>query len=341
MTLPETIETIAIPKTGGIELLEKVTLPFPKVEPNHIVVKVEWGGVNFIDTYFRQGLYPLKSFPAPIGKEATGTIVQLPTDEKVLNDPAFKKFNFAVGSKIGTDALGAHATYISIPWTNAYPVPESVDTRLAAAALLQALTAVSFVEEAYPVQKGDIVLVHTAAGGLGLLLVQLIKHLGATVIGTTSTAAKAAIAKEHGADHMILYKSEDTLQRVLEITNGEGVHAVFDGVGKDTFETSLAALRRKGTLVGVGNASGAIPPVSPLRLAAKNIKLLRPTMNNYVFTPEEKLYYTNKVWDYVQKGVLKINIFKEYPFSSEGVREAQTELTTGKTTGKLLIKIAA
>ena len=148
--------------------------------------------------------------------------------------PSLISHSFPSTNPTTQDALGAHATYISIPWTNAYPVPESVDTRLAAAALLQALTAVSFVEEAYPVQKGDIVLVHTAAGGLGLLLVQLIKHLGATVIGTTSTAAKAAIAKEHGADHMILYKSEDTLQRVLEITNGEGVHAVFDGVGKDT-----------------------------------------------------------------------------------------------------------
>jgi NADPH:quinone reductase len=132
------------------------------------------------------------------------------------------------------DFLGAHANYISVPWLKVYPAPEGITSEIAAAALLQCLTTVTFFEEAYPVQKGDIILIHTIAGGLGLLMLQLAKHIGATVIGTTSNEEKAKIAKEHGADHVILYTKEDTVQRVLEITNGEGVHAVFDGVGKDT-----------------------------------------------------------------------------------------------------------
>ncbi|KAF9257094.1 NAD(P)-binding protein [Marasmius fiardii PR-910] len=337
--LPSTVEAIAIQKTGGYEVIEKITLPFPKVDPGHLVVKVEYLGVNFIDTYYRQGLYPYKEFPAVLGKETAGTIVALPTDPGVLKDPDFVRQNFAVGGKVACDYLGSHQTYISVPWLKAYPVTNGVSTLQAAAGTLQALTAVTFFEEAYKVSKGDIILIHTVAGGLGLLMAQLAKHIGATVIGTTSTREKAELAKKHGADHVILYKEEDTAQRVLEITRGEGVHAVFDGVGKDTFDSNFKMLRRKGTLVSVGNASGAVPPFPPIKLIEKNLKLLRPTMNNYTVTPDEVHYYGHKIFELIGNGVLKINVFKEYPFTAEGVQQAQRDLVEGKTTGKLVVKV--
>lgn len=191
--------------------------------------------------------------------------------------------------------LGTHATYISVPWKTVYPVPDSISTQLAAAGALQGLTAVTFFEEAYKVKKGDTILVHTVAGGLGLLFAQLGRRVGATVIGTTSSEEKAALAKENGADHIILYTKEDTVQRVLDLTNGEGVDAVFDGVGKDTwvqtiylfrrdinvkyvrFDNNFKLIKRKGTIVSVGNASGAVEPFQIARLVEKNVRLLRPT----------------------------------------------------------------
>ncbi|OAX39526.1 NAD(P)-binding protein, partial [Rhizopogon vinicolor AM-OR11-026] len=151
---------------------------------------------------------------------------------------------------------------------------------------------------------------------------------------------KAALAKANGADHVILYKNEDTVARVLEITNGEGVHAVFDGVGKDTFDSNFLMLRRKGTLVSVGNASGAVLPFPPIKLVQKNLKLLRPTMNNYTYTEEEVFYYGNALFFLLADGTLKTQVFKEYPFTTEGVRQAQIDLTSGKTTGKLVVKVS-
>ncbi|TEB38776.1 NAD(P)-binding protein [Coprinellus micaceus] len=325
--LPQTVEAITIPHTGGIEVIQKTTRPFPQQKADEFLIKVEYGGVNFIDTYFRGGLYPLKEFPAGIGKETAGTVVALPTDEAVLNHPVFQKQGFKVGGKVAADFNGSHATYISVSWKHVFVVPEGVSTRVAAAALLQGLTVATFTEEAYKVKKGDIILVHTVAGGL------------ATVIGTTSTPEKAELAKAHGADYVILYKSEDTVKRVLEITNGQGVDAIFDGVGKDTFDADFEMIKRKGTIVAVGNASGAIPPFSIFKLVPKNVRLLRPTLYGYIAEPEEADYYGNKLFKLVESGELKVNIFKEYPFSAEGVQDAQRDLTTGKTTGKVIIAI--
>ncbi|KAK2461521.1 hypothetical protein APHAL10511_005984 [Amanita phalloides] len=339
MSLPSYVQAITIPKTGGVDVMEKTKQPFPKVNPGDIVIKVEYAGVNFIDTYHRSGLYPVPQFPAIIGKETAGYIVAMPSDEGVLNNETFKKCGFRVGGKVAADYSGTHATYISVPWDSVYSVPENVPTRIAAASVLQGLTAVTFTEEAYDIQKGDIILIHTVAGGLGLLLCQLAKLKGATVIGTTSTEEKRRLAIENGADHVILYRQEDTVQRVLEITNGEGVHAVYDGVGKDTFDNDLKLIKRKGTIVSVGNASGAVPPFSILRLSEKNVTLLRPTMGNYVYTPEEGYYYGHKVFDLISKGLLKVHVFKEYPFTSEGVQQAHNDLTGGRTIGKLVIKV--
>ncbi|KAG1830803.1 hypothetical protein EV424DRAFT_1374565 [Suillus variegatus] len=340
MSFPSTIQAIAISKTGGPEVVEKREIPFPKVAPDHLVVKVQYLGINFIDTYYREGIYPASGFPFVIGKEASGVVVALPTDESVLNDPDYKKCGYKQGSRVALDYMGSHAEYVSAPWKTVYVIPESVSSLTAVSALVQGLTAISFMEEAYNVQKGDTILIHTVAGGLGLLMTQLAKSRGAIVIGTTSTPEKASLAKANGADHVILYKNEDTVARVLELTNGEGVHAIFDGVGKDTFESDLIMIKRKGTIVSVGNASGPVPPFPPIRLQKKNVKLLRPTMNNYTYTSTEILYYGNALFSLLADGTLKTRIFKEYPFTTEGVRQAQIDLTSGKTTGKLVVKVS-
>ncbi|KAF8913234.1 hypothetical protein CPB84DRAFT_1742588 [Gymnopilus junonius] len=341
MSLPATVEAITIPHTGGVEVIQKTTIPFPKPNPGDIVIKVEYFGVNFIDTYYRQGLYKYQSFPAVLGKETSGIIIALPTDESVLSNETFKKQGYKVGGKAAGDFLGSHATYISVPWKSVYPVPDSIPTKIAAAALLQGLTAVTFFEEAYKVKNGDTILVHTVAGGLGLLFAQLGHRVGATVIGTTSSQEKAELAKKNGANHVILYPVENTVKRVLELTNGQGVDAIFDGVGKDTFDDDFKMLKRKGTLVSVGNASGPVAPVSLLKLVEKNTVLLRPTMNNYVYTPEEAEHYGKALFQLVGNGDLSIKIFNEYPFTAEGVKQAHTDLTErgGKTIGKLLIKV--
>ncbi|KAF7303124.1 USP domain-containing protein [Mycena kentingensis (nom. inval.)] len=313
-----------------------------KPGPGEIVVKTEALGINFIDTYYRKGLYPVKEWPAILGVEAAGTIVALPTDEAVLSDPEYKKRGYTIGAKVavgGAGTFGLHADYVPTPWKIVHVLPEGVSTKVAAAALLQGLTALSFIEEAHNVKPGETILVHTVAGGLGLLFAQLIKARGATVIGTTSTKEKAELAKANGADHVILYKEEDTVQRVLEITNGVGVDAVFDGVGKDTFDSNFKMLKRKGTLVSVGNASGPVAPMAPIKLVEKNLRLLRPTYGNYAQTPEELLHYSSELFKLIAASSLKIRIHGEYPFTADGTKSAQMDLVGGKTTGKLLLTV--
>ncbi|KAI0035144.1 NAD-P-binding protein [Vararia minispora EC-137] len=341
MTYPATVKAVGINKQGGVEEIQDLTLPFPQPKPNELLVKVQWAGVNFIDTYLRSGLYPAPFLPFPSSNETAGVIVELPTDEGILQSEDFKKRGFKKGGKVAINALGSLKEYLSIPWDSAiYAVPDNVTTRVAGAALLQGITTLGQVTDAYNVQKGDIVLIHTIAGGVGLLHSQLSKARGATVIGTTSTPEKAELAKAHGADHVILYKSEDVVQRVLELTNGLGVHVIYDGVGKDTFESDFKMIRRKGTIVSFGNASGSVPPVPLFKLTEKNVKLLRPTAGNWVVTLEEKNYYGNELFRLVSTGELKINIYGEYSFTADGVRQAQLDLVGGKTTGKLLIKVA-
>ncbi|KAF9005716.1 NAD(P)-binding protein [Hymenopellis radicata] len=340
MSLPSTVEAITIAKTGDFDVIEKTTSPFPKVDPDHIVLKARnYFGVNFIDTYFRKGLYPIKDFPAVLGQEVSGTIVALPTDEEVVNDPDYKARKYSVGSKVTGNVMGVHASYASIPWKKVSVIPDAIGTKVGVAACVQAMTAITFMTEAYNVSQGDVVLIHTVAGGLGLHLTQYAKYRGATVIGTTSSKEKAEVAKAHGADHVILYTSENTVDRVLELTNGEGVHAIFDGVGKDTFENNFKIIKRKGTLVSIGNASGAVPPFSPLQLMPKNVKLVRPNVGNYAFTPSEILHYTTEMYELIGRGILKINIYKEYPFTAEGVQQAQKDLVGGKTIGKLVVNV--
>ncbi|KAI1785868.1 NAD-P-binding protein [Ganoderma leucocontextum] len=244
--LPSKIAAIGISKTGDLDVIENLVLPFPSPTPSQFIIKVEYAGVNFVDIQQRKGSFPLPHLPAALGVEAAGTIVALPTDETVLNSDAFRKHGFKVGGKVACIGLGAatFAEYTLADWLAVTPLPPTVSTRVGAASLAQGLTALTFASEAYDVRAGDRVLVQTVAGGLGLWFAQLCKQRGAVVIGTTSTAEKAAVARAHGADHVILYRDEDVAARVLEITNGEGVHAIFDGVGKDTYASILVGATR-------------------------------------------------------------------------------------------------
>ncbi|KAF8582155.1 NAD-P-binding protein [Ramaria rubella] len=336
VTIPQTMRAFTVPKHGDASIIEESILPTPKPSPSELLIKVEYAGVNFIDTYQRKGIYPNSSWPMVLGNEAAGEVVQLPTDPQVLEDPWYQKAGYQIGTK---RARGTDAEYIATPWTNTYTLPSTISTRVAAASLVQGLTALTFMTEAYEPQPGDWILVHTAAGGLGLLFTQIATARGAKVIGTTSTEEKAKLAKANGATEIIIYTKEDTVARVLEITGGEGVHAVFDGVGKDTWEGNFKLIRRKGTIVSVGNASGVVPPFPPLKLVEKNVKVCRPTVFNYTATPEENHKYITELWDLILKGTLNIKIHKDYPFTLDGIKQTHEDIVGRSTVGKLLVKV--
>ncbi|KAG8780069.1 hypothetical protein FRC16_003223 [Serendipita sp. 398] len=258
-----------------------------------MLIRVEWAGVNFIDTYYRSGVYPVKSHPAVAGEEMAGILLELPSDPAVLEDPEFKARNFQVGQTVACITGPAFAEYIAKPWHKVLPVPAGIDTRTAAAVPLQALTVLTFVEEAYKAEPGDYVLLHAAAGGFGLNMCQILKARGVHVIGSVSTDEKAALAKANGAEFVIVYTKEDLIKRVGEITQGQGAHGIYDGVGKATYvlplfrkvtppkfsfrwEGNFEMIRRKGTIVTFGNASGVVPAFSPMKLKDKNLKVARP-----------------------------------------------------------------
>jgi len=339
MSYPETIKAIVLSGIGDFDVINEATLPFPKPAKNEILIKVAYTGINFADKYFRTGTFPV-TFPHGVGVEGSGIILELPTDPSVVDDEEYKKRGFKIGSKVSIATGPSAREYLAADWTKVFVIPENVSLEIASAAYGQGSTALTFVKEAYDVKAGDTILVHTVAGGLGLLLTQLIKLRGATVIGTTSTKEKAEVAKKYGADHVILYKDEDVEKRVLEITNGEGVEAIFDGVGKDTFEIDFKVIKRKGTIVFLGNTSGLIPPIPPLQLLAKNVKVLFPSVNNYLYTPSEFHHYFTELFDLIDSQKLKILINKVYVFSAEGVRQAEKDLIEGKSVGKLLVKVS-
>lgn len=215
-------------------------------------------------------------------------------------------------------------------------IPNGVKPGLAAASMIQGLTALTLIRESHHVKKGEWTLVHAAAGGVGLWLCQLLRAVGARVIGTASNADKIALAKENGAEFMINYSHEDVVKSVMDLTKGEGVAVVFDGVGASTFEDDLKLLARKGTLASFGNASGAVPPFAISRLAAKNIKVLRPTLFNYIHTREEYEHYCKELFDFIVQGKVNIKIHEIYPL--QDVARAHKDLEGRKTTGKLLLK---
>ncbi|CAG8961619.1 hypothetical protein HYFRA_00006155 [Hymenoscyphus fraxineus] len=326
--LPKVMKGVLIEKTGGVEVLQyKTDLPVPSPKEGEILVRNEFIGVNYIDTYFRTGLYPAPK-PEILGREAEGTVISIGSGNK---------YNIQEGSRVVWLGTSAYAEYSAVSAEKAYVLPEELPAGIGAAALLQGLTALTLIRESHPVQAGDFILVHAAAGGVGLWLCQLLKALGAHTIGTSSTQAKMDEATANGAEFMVNYKTEtDFVGKIKEITKGEGVRAVFDSTGKDQFENDLEVLARKGSLVSFGNSSGAVPPFVISRLAPKCLKLLRPQLFGYISTREEYEKYCGELFDFILKDKMNVKIHETYPLAD--IQRAHTDIESRKTTGKLLLK---
>ncbi|KAF2861766.1 NAD(P)-binding protein [Piedraia hortae CBS 480.64] len=323
--IPKEMKGVLIDKTGGTEVLQYLTnLPVPEAGDGQVVVKNDYIGINYIDTYFRTGLYAAEQFPLILGREAEGTVVKVGPGEV---------YGLKVGDKVAYMSESTYAEYTAAKASKVVKWP--FDSRVGAASLLQGLTALTLIRESHHVQKGDWVLVHAAAGGTGLLLCQLLKAVGANVIGTASTPEKLEAAKRAGATHVINYTKEDVKAEVMALTDNKGCIAVFDGVGKSTFDLSLECVARKGTLVSFGNASGIVPPVPLAKLVQKNNKLVRPTLMNYITEQEEFETYAKDLLKFIENGELEVKIHKVYPLSE--VAQAHSDLEGRKTSGKLLL----
>ena len=313
-------------QTGGPEVLrwEEVTVGDPA--PGEARVRHEAVGLNFIDTYHRGGLYPLP-LPSGLGREGAGVVEAVGdgvTDIKPGDRVAY-----------GSGPLGAYSEVRCMPADRLLKLPDSLSCRTGAAMMLQGLTAAYLLRHTFPVKRGDQILIHAAAGGVGLIACQWAKALGATVIGTVSTEAKAELARKNGCDHVILYSREDVAKRVREIT-GEGVAVVFDGVGKDTFMESLDSLRPRGTMVTFGNASGAVPPFDPLLLAQKgSLFVTRPILDHYAGKRSDLLALGAELFGVVASGQVKIEINQTYALSDAA--QAHRDLEARKTTGSTIL----
>lgn len=314
-------------RAGGPEVLEVVDLPIPTAGPGEILIRQEAVGLNFIDTYQRTGLYPIR-MPAVLGLEGAGVV------EAVGEGVA----RFAVGDRaaFGNGPLGAYAEFHVVSADRAVKIPLGVSSRDAAAAMLKGMTAEFLLRRCYTVKKGDAVLVHAAAGGVGTILTQWAKALGAQVIATVGSADKAELATALGADEVILYRDEDVAARVKAITNGAGVRVAYDGVGAATLEASLGSLGRRGILVSYGNASGPAPAVEPLRLSrGGSLFLTRPTLFDYITTVEELDESAGALFEVISSGAVKIGIGQEFPLRQ--TRQAHEALEARATTGSTLL----
>ncbi|KAL4904935.1 hypothetical protein BDW74DRAFT_178505 [Aspergillus multicolor] len=326
-----TMKAIVTEKTGGPEVLEVRTHhPVPTAGEGQLLVKNQTIGINYIDTYFRTGLYP-SAKPEILGREAVGTIVGV--------GPGPNPYNFKVGDRVAWLSTGSYAEYTAVPQAKTVKVPDELSDEDVLGSFLSGLTVLSLAKETYPVQKGDWVLLHAAAGGAGFLMTQILKSIGATVIGTAGGPEKVELVKSLGADYVIDYRSEegkDWVKQVKEITNGRGVDVVYDSVGKDTWEGSLEAVKRKGTIVWFGNASGPVPPLPLPKLSPKCVKVARPTLFGYIETREEFEFYVNELFKLLKSGDLKVKVHKVYPLDQ--VAQAHSDLEGRKTTGKLLLR---
>ncbi|QPG74797.1 hypothetical protein FOA43_002133 [Brettanomyces nanus] len=333
-SIPSSQKVVLFNKTGGPEVLEYVDFAIPKIADNELLIKNRYAGINYIEGYFRTGLYPAKT-PYVLGREATGVVVRVGSAVK----------GFQQGDKVTYLSGSTFAQYTKYPAVgNLIKLDAKADDekmKLYSASLIQGLTALTFINEAYNVQPDDYILVTAAAGGVGLILDQLLsKQKKAHVIAIASTDAKLQKAKEAGAEYLLNSSklSQDQLvAKIMEFTKNKGVSASFDSVGKDTAELSLAVLARKGTFVSFGNSSGAVPPLNISRLAKKNLKVLRPLLFGYIAEPEEFRYYLQKLFDLIDNKQLNISIYKVYPLSE--YKTAVKELEGRKTSGKLLLEI--
>ncbi len=314
-------------QTGGPEVIEWITEEHPAPGPGEVTIEHGAVGLNYIDTYHRRGIYPVE-LPSPMGLEAAGKIVAV--GEGVSD--------FAEGDRVATfgPLLGAYATHRNIGAEHLFRLPDSIDDQTAAAAILKACTTEFLVERCGKVQAGWPVLVHAAAGATGLLLVQWLKHIGAEVIGTVSTEAKADAARAAGADHIIFYKQEDTAARVREITGGAGVRVTFDGIGRSTWETSLDATGKCGLIINYGNADAPVGEVDVGVLAMKgSLFNTRPMLFHYYEDPAERAAGAARVWKLFEKGALSVTIGQTYALTDAA--QAHIDLQSGKTTGSTVL----
>lgn len=321
------MRAVVVSRTGGPDVLEVQELPDPLPGPADLLVDVEAAGVNFIDIYQREGRYAV-DLPFVAGLEGAGTVREVGAQVQ----------DVARGDRVAWAMVGGagYATRAVVPADRAVPVPEGVSTEAAAAVLLQGMTAHFLCESTYAVRGGDEVVVHAAAGGVGLLLTQMVARKGARVIATVSTDEKEALARGAGADEVVRYDKQDLVERVRALTDGRGVQVVYDGVGQGTFEAGLDCLARRGMLVLFGAASGAVPPVDPMRLAAKgSLFLTRPSLAHYVEDRDELLLRAREVFEQVRSGELEVRIGKRYRLDESA--KAHEDLAARATTGKSLV----
>ncbi len=320
------MQAIQILRTGGPEVLSLTPLPDPAPGPGQVLIRIEASGVNFIDTYFREGRYPAE-LPYTLGQEAAGTVAAIAPDVTTLKP----------GDRVAWCGIpGTYATLAIAPADRVVKIPGTITTQQAAAVILQGMTAHYLTHSTFVPQFADRVLIHAGAGGTGQLLIQLAKRFGAHVITTVSTPEKAAQARAVGADDVILYTQEDFVARVKEITQGVGLPVVYDSVGQSTFEQSLQCLCPRGLLVLFGGASGAVPPFDLIRLSQMgSLYITRPTLKDYVLTREDLEQRSRDIFTWVAEGSLKLNIGHTYPLAEAA--QAHRDLESRATTGKLLL----
>lgn len=320
------MKSIVISKTGEPEVLEYATVPMPHIKETEALVKIEAIGVNFIDIYHRKGLY---SMPLPFtpGSEAAGVVEAIGS----------KVTEVAVGQRVAyAMVVGSYAEYAAVPAWRLVPVPDAIPVQTAAATMLQGMTAHYLTKSTYPLKAGDTALIHAAAGGVGLLLIQIAKRIGAQVVGTVSTEAKAALAREAGADEVILYTQKDFEVEVTKITDGKNVQVVYDSVGKDTFVKDLSILVPRGMVVLYGQSSGFVPPFDLNLLSQKgSLYVTRPMLSHYTMTREELLWRANDLFTWIGKGELKIRVDRMYKLSQAA--DAHRALAGRETSGKVLL----
>ncbi len=320
------MRAVRFEQTGGPEVLELVEVETPEPKPGQVRVRHEAIGVNFIDTYHRTGLYPVK-LPCIPGGEAAGVVEALGEGVTSLK----------VGDRVAySGGFGAYAEANVVAADRAVRIPEGVDSRTAAASLLKGMTVEALLCRTYPVKAGETILVHAAAGGVGQIMVQWAKAIGAEVIATVGSEAKAAKARELGADHVILYREQDVAAEVRRITGGKGVPVAYDSVGKDTFEGTLGSLARRGLFVTFGNASGPVPPFAPGRLAqGGSLYMTRPTLFDYIVTPDELAASAGALFEMIRSGQVKIEVGQTFALAD--ARAAHEALEARSTVGASLL----
>jgi NADPH:quinone reductase len=315
---------------GGPEVLALEEVGIGAPGPGQVRLRNVAVAVNYRDVLMRKGVHAIKSFPSGIGLESAGVIDALGPDVT----------GFAVGDRVAFAGMpeGSYAEFRVVPAARLIPLPAGIDERTAASMMIRGMTARALLHDAYAVKPGDTILVHAAAGGVGLIMCQWAKHLGATVIGTVSSDEKAEVARAHGCDHAIIYTREDFAERVREITKGEGVPVVYDSVGKATFEGSLKCLRRRGVMASFGEASGDPDPMPPRRLGALgSIYLTHPSVSNYTVTRAELDATANDLFRMVLSGKIKIEISKAYPLRD--APQAHADIEARKTTGSIVLAV--